>query len=313
MNPETLRTLLPAFNRFELPKAEATANYLSHYDLNFVATGDAAQQTIGLIAHNHQTLVGQAFFATNASANALIVHGYMDHSGLYGKLIRHLLAQNINVFIIDLPGHGLSSGQQASIDNFEQYCGAVTALHTEALKNCAQGPWFLFGQSMGGAIAMSLLQKQQLDIAKTVLLAPLVQPRAWRSLKWAHSLLKHVICAMPRSFSGNSHDRVFTQFIKHHDTLQTQTMPIAWINAMRVWRGQFLSQSASNAQVLLIQGTGDQTIDWRYGNHEIARLFPNHKTMIINDGMHHLANESDAYLQPVLSAIDHYLFDSTQI
>jgi hypothetical protein len=50
-----------------------------------------------------------------------IVHGYYDHTGLYGHLVRFWLEQGYAVMMHDLPGHGLSSGNVASIDCFSRY------------------------------------------------------------------------------------------------------------------------------------------------------------------------------------------------
>lgn len=307
MNPEVLRASLPTFNSFELPVNAGLSEYLHYYDIDLVASGDAIEQTIGQFECEGFELVGQAFFAAKASGNALVVHGYMDHAGLYGKLIRHLLSQGLNVFIVDLPGHGLSSGAKSSIDSFSHYSNAIVALQKYAQERGSDCPWFLFGQSMGGAVAMSLLQNQQLELKKTILLAPLVQPKSWTVLKFVHTLLKRFIKQVPRRFSTNSHDRVFRQFLKRADSLQHRFIPIAWLNAMRAWRGQFLIQPSCSAKVLVIQGSGDNTVDWRFGIKVIARLFPNNKTLIINEAMHHMANESVPYLQQTLAAIDEFL------
>ena len=44
-----------------------------------------------------------------------VLHGYYDHGGLYGTLLRYLLHKGYGVVLFDLPGHGLSSGDRAAI------------------------------------------------------------------------------------------------------------------------------------------------------------------------------------------------------
>lgn len=311
MNPDTLRAALPPFSAFLPPASAALKAYLAHYNL-VIEAELAAQHTVGTLHCSDYCLVAHAFMCHQPRGNALIVHGYMDHTGLYSKLIRHLLAQGLHVYIVDLPGHGLSSGPTASINQFSEYSEAASALHASALAQAYQGPWFLFGQSMGGAIAMSLLQTRQLAFAKTVLLAPLVQPRAWSWLRFVHAAARYVVRSIPRDFSNNSHDATFTTFLAQHDALQTRRIPIAWLNAMRRWRAQFLGYPPSDAPVLVIQGTGDDTVDWRFGNSAIERLFPHCQRVLIEAAKHHLVNEATPYLRQVFAAIDDYLFAGSE-
>jgi len=56
----------------------------------------------------------------------LLQHGYFDHSGLYGHLIRFCLSRNYSLIIYDLPGHGLSTGARATINDFRDYVEILT-------------------------------------------------------------------------------------------------------------------------------------------------------------------------------------------
>lgn len=131
---------------------------------------------IGTLSSGEFTLVAQGFYAIDAVASIVIIHGFMDHTGLYGKLIRYLLEQHYNVFMVDLPGHGLSSGTPASIDSFVDYSRAAQTLIDTVSTLDTPPLQCVIGQSMGGAIAMTLLKQRPQCYTHTILLAPLVQP-----------------------------------------------------------------------------------------------------------------------------------------
>ena len=114
MDTATLRQQLPPFSHFETGHYALYQHYLAHYGL-----GDLAQtQTIGTFSSGVYSVVGQAFTAPQPRGNALVIHGFTDHTGLYGPLLRQLLAAQMNVICIDLPGHGLSSGPRPASTAF---------------------------------------------------------------------------------------------------------------------------------------------------------------------------------------------------
>ncbi|MEM5405764.1 lysophospholipase [Paraburkholderia unamae] len=92
--------------------------------------------------------------ATPRAAIALI-HGLAEHAGRYAALAARLNAAGIDVYAIDLRGHGLAPGRRTWIAHFDEYLDDAEALFAHASAQCAtQGtPLFLMGHSMGGAIA----------------------------------------------------------------------------------------------------------------------------------------------------------------
>ncbi len=84
-----------------------------------------------------------------------LLHGYLEHSGIYQPIIREILEQGFSVITYDLPGHGLSNGSPASIQNFDHYQQVLMAVY-QYVKHADQlpKPWVGIGQSTGGAIWM---------------------------------------------------------------------------------------------------------------------------------------------------------------
>lgn len=90
---------------------------------------------------------------TEPKGIVVISHGYAEHSGRYEALARRLLAENYAVWAHDHYGHGHSEGSRALIKRIELAAeDLATAIETAyALFN--EKPLFLYGHSMGGAVA----------------------------------------------------------------------------------------------------------------------------------------------------------------
>lgn len=307
MDTAELRESLAEFRAFNTNPSPIVEAYYQFYGMDMVEGGYATHQTIGLFRSGGEKLVGQAFFAKDATTNALVVHGFMDHTGLFGNLIRHLLNHKINVFMVDLAGHGLSTGKQCSISSFFDYTDSLNKLINISKKQAPTLPWYLFGQSMGGALSMTLHLLGGHVFEKTVLLAPLVRPAQWVWVRQFHSVFSPVFFSMPRSFHGNSHDIEFNTFLSRHDTLQTKQIPVQWVNAWREWKRWYLNQPIQEVSVLLLQGTDDHSVDWHYALNRIPLLFPNVQIYKINGARHHMVNESWDYLEQIFAEIDAYL------
>ena len=84
-----------------------------------------------------------------------LVHGLAEHAGRYAALAARLNAAGIDVYAIDLRGHGHAPGRRTWVARFDEYLDDAEALVAHASAQCAtQGtPLFLMGHSMGGAIA----------------------------------------------------------------------------------------------------------------------------------------------------------------
>ncbi|MFP4832051.1 alpha/beta hydrolase [Paraburkholderia sp. BR10879] len=82
-----------------------------------------------------------------------LIHGLAEHAGRYAALATRLTAAGIDVYAIDLRGHGHAPGRRTRISHFDDYLNDAEALLAHASAQCAaQGtPLFLMGHSMGGA------------------------------------------------------------------------------------------------------------------------------------------------------------------
>ena len=163
-------------------------------------------------------------------------------------------------------------------------------------------------QSAGAAVIIdSILNHKLMDQFKfeqTVLLCPLLRPRNWIVSKILFMTLKWFVNSTRRTFSINSHDQEFLNFLKHNDELQSTVLPTDWVHAMEEYEKRFGKAPISNQALNIIQGTGDSTVDWRYNMQHVLAKFPASKAFMIADARHHLVNESPEFRNQVFSLID---------
>ena len=114
---------------------------------------DQATSRLGRFEVDGFQVVAQVWWPAVPVATMFMFHGFYDHMGLYRHVVRWALDQGFVVIACDLPGHGLSSGPRASIDDFAVYQHVVQALFAQASTLQLPQPWHLFGQSTGGADA----------------------------------------------------------------------------------------------------------------------------------------------------------------
>ena len=279
----------------------AQQRYLHYYNIDFASKDASLQQHIGHFSTTDYQLTAQVFMQKNAKGTALLVHGYYDHVGIYGSLIEFCLQQGWNVFAFDLPGHGLSNGERASISDFKEY-DDVFCTAFEQVKYMQEHtgneflPLHVFGQSTGGAIIINYLLTRRLQSASSPftsinLMAPLVRPCEWLKAKIMHTLLKPFMQQIKRTFSNNSSDVEFLRFIAEQDPLQPLSLSIRWVGALKQWVKMIEACEPLDLEINIVQGDADDTVDWQHNMPLLLEKFPKRKLFMISGGKHHLVND----------------------
>ncbi len=307
MNFARLRAALPPFSfSSTFATGDLAEEYCKFYGLDF-AHLLPVRHCFGSIAADGYDVALHVFIPEDAHGTVFLLHGYYDHVGIYRHPISYFLRRGYVVVTYDQPGHGLSSGARASIDSFVRYQSILSAC-ISLCEGSTPAPWHLVAQSMGGAIAMThLLTHPETPFLKSVLFAPLVRPVGWRIGRWIHAAGKYLIKEQRRVFVTNSHDEEFLRFIREDDVLQHDTLPLQWVTALKKWLVRFEKLPSSQSEILVIQGTNDHTVDWRYNLPVISQKFPNSEIRYIPDGMHQLVNESERLRDDMFDEIDQFL------
>ncbi|MCR9105271.1 MAG: alpha/beta hydrolase [Gammaproteobacteria bacterium] len=311
MSPEQLRILryqLPPFGEGARPSQEMHA-FCRFYGINFTERFPALEHLVGYVESGGFRLALHCWRQPDAQANLLIVHGYYDHTGLFGHLVEWGLANRCNVVIFDLPGHGLSTGAPAVIHDFSDYGRAIDAVLQRVW--LPQLPLVAMAQSTGGAAIVEyarISSGSPWPFAATVLLAPLVRPAGWNGVRVAHTLLRSFVRSIPRTFAENTGNLQFLDFVRT-DPLQCHEVPLAWVSALRRWLKELPREDLGVGTALIVQGDRDLTVDWRYNLEFMAQLFPGAAVEMIEGAGHQLANETPATRAHYLNLVAGYLVE----
>lgn len=305
---EPLQALGP-LARISASPPHALNDYLAHYRLAPLLSHRVGLYA-GFVDTERYRLWAQIWTPERPCGTAFVVHGYFDHLGLYRHLLERLLAQGWRVVLWDLPGHGLSSGARATIDDFEDYGACLQALQRQlADEGLAPHPWVGIGQSTGAAILATdaLGRGTASPWQGLALLAPLVRPWGWPQSSWLHRLASPFIRSIPRTYQANSNDADFAAFLRERDPLQPDRLTLAWVTAMRRWMSHMLALPASDLPVLILQGEQDLTVDWAWNLEVLTGKFPQARVVRHPEARHHLVNESPFIREPLFVELDDFL------
>ena len=286
-HPDSLRNSLQALAAQQPLSTEACA-YQRFYQLDL-----PVHSWLGRFRAAGFDIVAQVWTPPQPVATLFLMHGFYDHMGLYRHALQWALSQGFAVISCVLPGHGLSSGERASIADFCDYQTVLDALFAEAAGLQLPKPWHLLGQSTGGAIIVDhLLHRgaQSPAQGQVMLMAPLVRPWAWGWSKLSYRLLNPFVNGIARRFSENTNDPAFMPFLVA-DPLQPRRLPTAWVGALVQWVRRIERAPGSMREVLIVQGENDTTVDWRYNLSVLRTKFASVQVLQVPGARHHLVNE----------------------
>jgi alpha-beta hydrolase superfamily lysophospholipase len=283
--------------------------YRQFYRLELPGSGNLASSWLGRFEAAGFDLVGQVWLPPRPQATLIMVHGFYDHMGLYRHVVDWAMGQGMAVISCDLPGHGLSSGERASIGDFADYQAVLDALFFEAQGLGLPQPWHVLGQSTGGAIVIDHLLHaggRSPVQGQAMLLAPLVRPRGWGWSRLSYGLLRPFVSGIPRRFSENTHDPAFMPFLQA-DPLQPLRLPTAWVGALVRWVKRIEAAPASPRSPLIVQGDQDMTVDWPHNLRVLERKFTSPHVLMLPAARHHLVNELPALRQACFDFLGEHL------
>jgi lysophospholipase len=289
-------------------ECEPFTPYCRFYDLDFSSELPAVFHAMGKVETGGYHIACHYWLPDGAAPEAtkgtvLILHGYFDHVGLYNHLIRYLLELNYAVVAFDLPGHGLSDGERASIKSFDHYVQVLDDI-LNRVKMHLPGPLSAVGQSTGGAILLKRIVEQGGEVfERVVLLAPLVEPAKWWLNRVVFRIVHRYRESIPRKFLSNSNDQDFLDFLAEQDPLQDRQIPIDWIGAMKTWVDEIRTAVTSPYPLTIVQGTFDTTLSWRLNLKILRRIFPNATIRMMPGARHHMVNEAAALRRRIFAAM----------
>lgn len=299
-----LQRLLPLLTESRGRVGGALLEHCAYYGIDFAARVPGVVHYCGVVPSGEYRLATHVYRRPSPRGTLLLVHGYFDHCGLYRHLIAYGLDRGWDVVTFDLPGHGLSTGEPAAINDFGDYAAAVA----DIVETCQLGgdDTIVMAQSTGCAALIEFARHHSWPFQKAVFLAPLLRPTNWPTVLRLHGLLHRWRSSVPRIFNRNTGDDGFLAF-QREDRLQSQQLPLCWVGALRDWLAGLEFTPLAVQSLLIVQGDEDTTVDWRYNLPRLAELFPNRRQAIIKGARHQLANETEELRSMYLRLVDDYL------
>jgi len=116
--------------------------FLSHYLFHIIGPAlidrhDIWQTTIDTNEDTYTIIQQYCSTAPKTQATVVIVHSHLNHSGLYGRLIKCGLRQHYNILCIELPSNGL--GHICTDSRVDYFDGSKHYLFNESLGHCVTG------------------------------------------------------------------------------------------------------------------------------------------------------------------------------
>ena len=116
----------------------------------------------------------------NAKAAIVVSHGFSENAEKLKEVIYYMVESGYRVYAVDHRGHGRSFRQShhpnlANIRAFDDYVEDLHRFVSLIVKTETKLPLFIYGHSMGGAIAASLIEKYPHEFKKAVLSSPMLK------------------------------------------------------------------------------------------------------------------------------------------
>lgn len=272
--------------------------YLSFYGIDQSLLSNYKRKKI-----DNKTMM-QIFEPAMTTKTVLLIHGYFDHTGSLKNVINHFLSLDYRVVGYDLEGHGLSNGSRGEIHDFDDY----VQVFRKVIAFCEESDFFpniIIAHSTGAAICTQYILQYRGRFEKVIYLAPLVRSANWLYILASSKVVPYFRQKLTRKFAKNSGDTNYLAFAKN-DPLQCRYISIPWVLAMINWNKKVEAHLPSTQEIYIIQGTLDETVDWKYNVSFLRKKFPFAQIALVNEGRHQIINDSPRIKKIVFDLIEKY-------
>jgi acylglycerol lipase len=181
-------------------------------------------------------------------AVVVLVHGYGEHMGRYGHVIKALNAEGYHVWTIDHRGHGESAGVRAHVERFDYFVEDLHLLVGKAKAAHPLLPLFMLGHSMGGLIATRYALQHQSMLDGLILsgTALMIGDNVSPLMKRVSGVLATVAPRMPMVFTGDSAESVLSRDPLVQEAFDAD--PLNYRGKLRARMGHEMMRAAVNAR-----------------------------------------------------------------
>ena len=229
-----------------------------------------------------------------ARAVVVIVHGYGEHSGRYGHVVRRLVNAGYAVYAFDLRGHGRSPGARAFVRSFSEYLSDLEVYLTCVSEREPGKPIFILGHSLGGTIAALFAIDKKPGISGLILSAPLIKLPGNISPLFIRlvSLIGRILPKLPIENKVPptllSYDPKTVEDYKNDPLVYRGGMPAGSARAISCALKRIQNGMAGiSLPLLIMHGTDDRLADVSGSKELYKRARSTDKTLRLYDGFYH--------------------------
>lgn len=296
--------------------------------------------------------INYASFIVDNPKNCLVISPGRSESYLkYQELVFDLSALNINIFIIDHRGQGLSerlleNPHKGYVNEFDDYADDLqTLIDTIVKPHCvANEQPLLLSHSMGGAIATRLVQKYPQSVKTVLLSSPMIAINKGGLPEWlakmlisTGNMLNHLLSDQAWYFMGqgdyqakdfaNNHlmhsqirYQTFIDLYQAQPQLQLGGVTFNWLKqAVLTQQKIFAELDKISTPIAIMQAGNDTIVDnsaqdnfCQQLNQYKPNLCQQSQPHVIEGAKHELIFESDKYRNQALTFIEKWIVNNTQ-
>ncbi|MFQ5572190.1 MAG: alpha/beta hydrolase [Rhodothermales bacterium] len=223
----------------------------------------------------------------------VLIHGYAEHCGRYAHLATHLNHHGFAVFTYDQRGHGRSSGRRAFVRSFNRYLDDFGVMLKLARGDFSNVPVFLFGHSMGGAVAALYVLEREATFRGLVLSSPALKVSSDIApfLQKISSLVGRLLPRLPtipldRSLISRD-PAVVRQALQDPLNFHGRMPARTGAELLRATRRIERNMDNLTLPFLIIHGTGDRLTDPGGSTTLYQRARSEDKTLGLHPGLYH--------------------------
>lgn len=254
----------------------------SHYERRVI-------QSTSTLGSSHEIMTHH--WSSGNNKLMVMAHGYIDNCGYVKPLQVWFLNNGYDVLCIELPGHGLSSGERADIEDFKIYGDVYLAVFNDLPTGYET---YNFYAHSTGAVGMMdiLLDEKEHPFKKIIFAAPLVRSHLWELSNFGMRYFGFLLKRLPtRRLSLK--DESYRELLDLDPTLIKST-PKNWFKQLVKWNKRIeASKRKSNEEIVAIFAGEDTVIDQEYNEMFYRRSFDNIKVYNLPKSDHAFHYESD--------------------
>lgn len=226
-------------------------------------------------------------------AAVALVHGHAEHSGRYAHVAGYLNQHAIAVYAYDQRGFGRSEGRRAYVASFDVLLDDLALFLDRVRTQMPDGPLFLFGHSMGGAVATLYVLERSDNFAGLILSSPAIEVDADvpSILRLLSDVISRILPILPTihtpedllSRDSNVVDAAKNDPLNYHGRVLARTGAEMLQASRRIQR----KMSTLALPFLILHGTADQLTDPGGSRALYSQARSSDKTLNLYPGLYH--------------------------